>query len=135
EGAVPSGSADLLGIAGFLSRGVGIRIFVDLTAIAVCGGVFVVPLYAIIQQRSDEAARARTIAAMNIMNALYMTGAAAITALLLAVGFRTPDLWLALGILNAGVALWICRLLPPDTLGWLAEKLPGRLSRLFNRVP
>ena len=50
------------------------------------------PLYAIIQQRSDEAARARTIAAMNIMNALFMTAAAAVTALLLSVGFTTPDL-------------------------------------------
>ncbi len=32
-----------------------------------------------------------------------------------------PDLYLALGILNAGVALWICRLLPQDTLRMLAR--------------
>jgi acyl-[acyl-carrier-protein]-phospholipid O-acyltransferase/long-chain-fatty-acid--[acyl-carrier-protein] ligase len=121
KGAVPSRSADMLDIAGFLSRGIGIRIFVDLSAIAVCGGVFVVPLYAIIQRRSDEAARARTIAAMNIMNAVFMTGAAAATALLLAGGFHTPDLYLALGVLNVGVALWICRLLPQDTLRMLAR--------------
>jgi len=121
EGAVPNPSADLLGIAGYLSRGVGIRIFLDLSAIAVCGGVFVVPLYAIIQGRSDEAARARTIAAMNIVNALFMTGAAAVTALLLAGGVHTPDLYLALGILNLGVALWICRLLPQDALRMLAR--------------
>ena len=121
EGAVPANSAQLLGIAAFLSRGVGIRIFVDLLAIAVCGGVFVVPLYAIIQRRSDEAARARTIAAMNIMNALFMTGAALVTALLLAAGLHTPDLFLVLGAINIGVALWICRLLPQDTLRLLAR--------------
>src|SRR5205085_1033221 len=102
-------------------RPAGVHIFLDLTVIAVCGGVFVVPLYAIIQRYSEEAARARTIAAMNIMNALFMAGAAVITALLLALGFRTPDLWLVLGILNAGVALWICRLLPQDTLRMLAR--------------
>ncbi|HKS90278.1 MAG TPA: MFS transporter, partial [Stellaceae bacterium] len=122
EGAAPAaaGSA-LVGIAGFLMRPAGLRVFVDLTAIAVCGGVFVVPLYAIIQRRSDEAARARIIAAGNIMNALFMTGAAAVTALLLAAGLHTPDLYLAIAILNLGVALWICRLLPQDTLRMLAR--------------
>ena len=128
--AVPSSSAELLSVPAFLSQVVGIRIFADLTAIAVCGGVFVVPLYAIIQRRSDEAARARTIAAMNIMNALFMTGAAGVTALLLAAGFDTPDLYLALSILNIGVALWICRLLPQDTLRMLARIL----LRLIYRV-
>ncbi len=112
SGALPNG--ELLGIVAFLSRAVGIRIFADLLGIAICGGLFVVPLYAIIQRRSEEAARARIIAAGNIVNALFMTGAAAVTALLLAAGFRTPDLYLALGIMTAGVALWICKLLPPD---------------------
>src|SRR5437764_340564 len=128
--AVPSSSAELLSVPAFLSQVVGIRIFADLTAIAVCGGVFVVPLYAIIQRRSDEAARARTIAAMNIMNAMFMTGAAGVTALLLAAGFDTPDLYLALSILNIGVALWICRLLQQDTLRMLARIV----LRLFYRV-
>ena len=63
---------------------------------------------------SEEAARARIIAAGNIVNALFMTGAAVVTALLIAAGFRTPDLYLMLGIMNAGVALWICKLLPPE---------------------
>jgi acyl-[acyl-carrier-protein]-phospholipid O-acyltransferase/long-chain-fatty-acid--[acyl-carrier-protein] ligase len=121
QGAVPAGSAPLLGVVEFLGRVAGVRILVDLTAIAICGGLFVVPLYAIIQRRSDEASRARTIAAMNIMNALFMTGAAAVTALLLVAGFTIPDLYLALAILNAGVALWICRLLPQDTLRMLAR--------------
>ena len=55
------------------------------------------------------------------MNALFMTAAAAVTALLLSSGLGTPDLWLILAILNAGVALWICRLLPQDTLRLLAR--------------
>jgi acyl-[acyl-carrier-protein]-phospholipid O-acyltransferase/long-chain-fatty-acid--[acyl-carrier-protein] ligase len=121
EGAVPAGSAELLGIVGFLSRGIGIRIFFDLLAIAICGGIFVVPLYAIIQGRSDEAARARIIAAGNIFNALFMTAAAIVSAALLAAGLKTPDLYLVLGIMNAGVALWICKLLPQDTLRMLAR--------------
>ena len=121
EGAVPAGGGELLGIATFLSHLQGIRIFLDLLAIAVCGGVFAVPLYAIVQRRSDESARARIIAAGNIMNALFITGAAAVTAVVLALGLHTPDLYLILGILNLGVALWICRLLPQDTLRMLAR--------------
>src|SRR5437588_916042 len=121
EGASPAPAGDLLGIAAFLSHLVGIRIFADLLAVAICGGIFVVPLYAIIQRRSEEAARARIIAAMNVMNALFMTAAAAVTALVLAAGLHTPDLYLILGIMNAGVALWICRLLPQDTLRMLAR--------------
>src|SRR5579863_7300717 len=121
EGATPAASGELLGIAGFLSHFVGIRIFADLLAIAICGGIFVVPLYAIIQRRSDEAVRARIIAAGNIMNALFMTSAAVVTALLLAAGLHTPDLYLVIGVMNAGVALWICKLLPQDTLRMLAR--------------
>ena len=48
--AVPPAGGELLGVVAFLSRFAGLRIFVDLTVIAVCGGLFIVPLYAIIQQ-------------------------------------------------------------------------------------
>jgi acyl-[acyl-carrier-protein]-phospholipid O-acyltransferase/long-chain-fatty-acid--[acyl-carrier-protein] ligase len=102
----------LIGVAAFLSRGSGIRIFADLLAIAICGGLFVVPLYAIVQARSAEAARARIIAAGNIVNALGMTAAALATGILIAAGLRTAQLFLVVGILNAAVALWSCKLLP-----------------------
>ena len=105
EGAVPAASGELLGIAAFLSRLVGIRILADLLAIAICGGIFVVPLYAIIQQRSEEAVRARIIAAGNIVNALFMTGAAIVTALLLAAGLHTPEVFLLLAASTATAAL------------------------------
>jgi acyl-[acyl-carrier-protein]-phospholipid O-acyltransferase/long-chain-fatty-acid--[acyl-carrier-protein] ligase len=114
DGAAPHASATLLGVGAFLSRLVGVRVFIDLTGLAVCGGIFVVPLYAMIQRLSEEAARARIIAAGNIMNALFMTVAAAITAALLAAGVRTADLFLGIGVLNIAVALWSCRLLPDD---------------------
>jgi acyl-[acyl-carrier-protein]-phospholipid O-acyltransferase/long-chain-fatty-acid--[acyl-carrier-protein] ligase len=111
--AAPPAGAALMGVAAFLSQMTGVRIFADLTALAVCGGIFVVPLTAIIQRRSDEAARARIIAAGNIMNALFMTAAAAVTAALLAIGVQTADLFLGIGALNVAVAAWSCRLLPP----------------------
>ncbi|HEX3954236.1 MAG TPA: acyl-[ACP]--phospholipid O-acyltransferase [Stellaceae bacterium] len=130
EAAAPAASGSLLGVWAFLSHLAGIRIFLDLLLIAISGGVFVVPLYAIIQRRSDETARARIIAAGNIVNALFMTGAAVATALLLKLGLHTPDIYLVLGVASLGVALWICKLLPGDTLRMLARLL----LRLAYRV-
>ncbi len=108
---VPSTEA-LLGIASFLSQFTGWRILADLIAISVCGGVFIVPLYAILQWRSEAAQRARMIAANNIMNALFMVaGAAAATAMLVA-EMSVPSVFLAIAVANGVVAIYICGLLP-----------------------
>src|SRR5436305_382689 len=120
----------LLGVVDFLSQLGGLRIFGDLLGLAVSGGFFVVPLYAIIQNRSEEASRARIIAANNVVNALFMAGAAAVTAGLIAAGLDTPALFLILGIANALVTVWICKLLPQDVLRMLARTL----FRLAYRV-
>ena len=120
----------LVGIIGFLSQPAGMRIFGDLVGLAVGGGFFVVPLYAIIQKRSDEASRARTIAANNVMNALFMAGAAALTAGLVAAGLGTPALFLILGVGNALVMVWACKLLPRDVLRMLTRTI----FRLAYRV-
>ena len=121
----------LIGVVDFLSQLSGLRIFGDLLGLAVSGGFFVVPLYAIIQNRSEEASRARIIAANNVVNALFMAGAAAVTAGLIAAGLDTPALFLILGVANALVTVWICKLLPRDVLRMLARlvcspRLPGR---------
>jgi acyl-[acyl-carrier-protein]-phospholipid O-acyltransferase / long-chain-fatty-acid--[acyl-carrier-protein] ligase len=125
RGAAPPVAGGLVGVAGFLSHAAGIRIFGDLLGLAICGGLFVVPLYALIQRLSEEAARARVIAAGNIVNALAMAAAAALTALLLAAGLAISDLYLGLGVMNAGVALWSCRLLPRHVLRLLPPILRG----------
>src|SRR5271155_804925 len=120
----------LIGVISFLSQLGGLRIFGDLLGLAVSGGFFVVPLYAIIQNRSEEASRARIIAANNVVNALFMAGAAAVTAGLIAAGLDTPALFLILGVANALVTVWICKLLPRDVLRMLARTL----FRLAYRV-
>ncbi len=129
QAAVPSQMV-LIGIVDFLSQLGGLRIFGDLLGLAVSGGFFVVPLYAIIQNRSEEASRARIIAANNVVNALFMAGAAAVTAGLIAAGLDTPALFLVLGVANALVTVWICKLLPQDVLRMLARAL----FRLVYRV-
>lgn len=127
--AAPAGAA-LIGIVEFLSQFGGLRIFGDLLGVAVSGGFFVVPLYAIIQNRSDAASRARVIAANNIVNALFMAGAGVLTAGLIAAGLDTPALFLILAAGNALVTVWICKLLPQDVLRMLGRGL----FRLAYRV-
>jgi acyl-[acyl-carrier-protein]-phospholipid O-acyltransferase/long-chain-fatty-acid--[acyl-carrier-protein] ligase len=128
--AAPPAQAALIGVLQFLSEPGGLRIFSDLLGLAICGGFFVVPLYAIIQNRSEAASRARTIAANNVVNAAFMAGAAALTARLIAAGLDTPSLFLILAAANALVTLWICKLLPQDVLRMLARFL----FRLAYRV-
>ena len=62
----------------------------DLLLLAVCGGLFSVPLYAIIQEAAAPAQRSRMIAANNIMNALFMVAGAAAAAGLAACGLDAP---------------------------------------------
>src|SRR5262249_1728460 len=49
----------------------GVRIALDLLLIAASSGVFVVPLYALVQQRSDPSQRSRVIAGSNILRAAF----------------------------------------------------------------
>jgi acyl-[acyl-carrier-protein]-phospholipid O-acyltransferase/long-chain-fatty-acid--[acyl-carrier-protein] ligase len=91
----------------FLSMLSGWRISVDLFLIAVCGGLYTVPLYAILQQRSDESHRARVIASNNIINAMFMVFASIATILMLNLKFTVVDVFLTVAIVNAFVAIYL----------------------------
>src|SRR5579863_9018753 len=62
----------LLDVRGFLGILANWRIVGDLFMIALCGGLFTVPLYALIQARAEESYRSRVVAANNIVNALFI---------------------------------------------------------------
>jgi acyl-[acyl-carrier-protein]-phospholipid O-acyltransferase/long-chain-fatty-acid--[acyl-carrier-protein] ligase len=74
-------TANLANAAAFLSRPGTWRIVIDLIGIAMAGGLFTVPLYAILQHESEPSHRSRVIAANNIINALFMTAATGAAAL------------------------------------------------------
>lgn len=101
-GAAQPGAAR--GLAQFLDAAASWRLLADLLGFAVCGGVFIVPLYALLQTESDEAVRARVVAANNVVNALFMVVGAGLAALLLGLGVGIPALFLGLGGLNLAVA-------------------------------
>jgi MFS family permease len=97
----------------FLSSGHNWRIIIDLLLIGMFGGFYIVPLYALVQSRSEPKHRSRVIAGLNILNALFMVIAAIMAMLILGpAGLSIPELFLISAILNAVVAIYIFTLVP-----------------------
>jgi MFS family permease len=83
-----------------------LRVLLDLMGIGICGGLFIVPLYAFIQHHTPDQKRARIIAALNVINALFMVCSALVGILVLGVlGVSIPGLFLMLSVVNAVV--WV----------------------------
>jgi acyl-[acyl-carrier-protein]-phospholipid O-acyltransferase / long-chain-fatty-acid--[acyl-carrier-protein] ligase len=90
----------LLSLGEFLHKTQHIPILLDSLFIAICAGIFVIPLYALIQVRSDEAVRSRIIAGNNIINALFMVASALFILLFTTLKFTIPQLFLILAFSN-----------------------------------
>jgi MFS family permease len=97
-------AAQLLGLGDFLHAPGRWHVLLDLWGLSLSAGVYSVPLYALIQQRSPVTHRARIIAANNILNALFMVFSALLAGALLAAGLNVPQLFLSMGVANA---LWL----------------------------
>ena len=114
-GAASSGrpaTADLLGPVAFVQTAGGWRVLVDLLVLAAAGGLFTVPLYALLQHRSEPEVRSRVIAGNNVINAVAMTVAAVVAAAVLSRGMTMAELFALCGwgtVPVAIVAAWILR--------------------------
>jgi MFS family permease len=99
----PAGAPHLLGIAAFLGDAGHWRVLADLFLLSVSGGIYSVPLYALIQSRSQPTHRARMIAANNILNSLFMIVSSLMALGLTAFHFTIPEIYLSTGVFNAVV--------------------------------
>jgi hypothetical protein len=95
-----------------LTSGLGLRAAIDLFGMAVAGGLFIVPAFAAVQAWSEVAYRARTIAAVNVLNAAFMTAGTVLVAVLQKFGATVPQLFLLIGVACAVVALAIWKTKP-----------------------
>ena len=85
----------------FLGMDGGLRVFIDLMAIGLFGGIFIVPLYAMVQSRTQSNKRARVIAANNVFNALFMVSGAVIGIVCLSiVQMSIPQFFLTISVAN-----------------------------------
>ena len=94
----------------------GFFICVSLFAFAFMGGMYVVPLNALMQKKAPAKYVAAVIAGNNIINSLGMVGISLFAVLLVSLGFKITDLFLFVAIISAGVAFYICKLLPDALL-------------------
>jgi 1-acyl-sn-glycerol-3-phosphate acyltransferase len=123
-----------MGVSDFLAQPGGLRIAIALAGVGLSAGIFVVPLFALIQSRTPKAELSRVIAAMNIQNAVFIVVAAlGSLGLQRAFGWSTPQLFLALAIANALVMIWILSIVPEFAMRFLSWVLVRTLYRLRVR--
>ena len=109
-----------MGLATFMAQHAHWRVMMDLALLSLFAGLYSVPMYALIQLRSQPTHRARIIAANNILNALFMIVSAILAGALLKAEFSIPQIFLLVGLANAVVALYIFMLVPEYLLRFIA---------------
>jgi 1-acyl-sn-glycerol-3-phosphate acyltransferase len=120
-----------LSIGQFISMSAHWRVMADLALLSLFAGLYSVPMYALIQLRSQPTHRARIIAANNILNALFMIGSSVIAGALLGAKFTIPQIFLFTGLANAVVAFYIFMLVPEYFLrfiAWVASRFVYRFK-------
>ncbi|KGM50869.1 glycerol acyltransferase [Lysobacter concretionis Ko07 = DSM 16239] len=139
-----TGAATLTGldVAGFLQQPGGWRTVVDLLGIGLFTGFFVVPLFALIQSRTPKSEMSRVFAGLNIQNSGFIVLAAVLGLALQLPSFELggvrvpmpeldiPQVFLALAIANAAVAIWIFTIVPEFLMRFLSWVLVRTLYRL-----
>jgi len=133
-----SGEA-FMGVSAFLQTREGILITLNLFALSLFTGFYIVPLNTLVQVRAEATHRSRIIAGNNILNALFMVAAAVLLVVAYRVGLSTTEVFLTLALMNLAVAIYIYGLLPEFLLRFLAYCLANIFYRMrvrgHNNVP
>jgi acyl-[acyl-carrier-protein]-phospholipid O-acyltransferase/long-chain-fatty-acid--[acyl-carrier-protein] ligase len=117
------------GAVEMFSAGPGIHVAVDLAGMAIGGGLFIVPSFAAVQAWAGPERRARVVAAVNVLNALFMT-VAGLGVAALARGVTTSAILIGVGILNLVAAIVILRTMPANPV----RDLLSMIFRTFFRL-
>ncbi len=127
----PPDVESLMGLGEFLKTEGSFRVLADLIMIGVFGGLYIVPLFAFVQMRTQVEFRARVIAANNILNALFMVFSAVWAILLLNIaGLTIPQFFLVLALMNIAVAVYIYSVVPEFLMRFLIWILTHTMYRV-----
>ena len=113
-------ASSIMGVGSFIAQPAHWRVMIDLALLSLFAGLYSVPMYALIQLRSQPTHRARIIAANNILNALFMIVSAILAGALLGAKFTIPQVFLFTGLANVVVAFYIFMLVPEYLLRFVA---------------
>ncbi len=109
-------SGGLYGISEFFAQKNSYRLIFDFLMMSISGGIFIVPLYTLLQERSDVKSRSRVIAANNILNALFMVASSITVALFYNFDLNSSQIFLVFALMNMAVAFHVYRVVPEFTL-------------------
>jgi len=101
----PAAAPGSLTLANFFDNPVATRVFVDLAGIGACGALYIVPLNAALQAAASSDHRSRVIAALNVVNALFMVASAMFTMACFALGASIGQIFALVAALNVVVLL------------------------------
>ncbi|AQV02869.2 MULTISPECIES: MFS transporter [Desulfococcus] len=136
----PPEVSQLMDITRFISTPGSPRVLCDLVLIGISGGLYIVPLNAFVQLRTEPGYRARVIAANNILNAFFMVLSTGIGILFLGIlKLSIPHFFLIVALGNILVAAYIYSVVPEFTMRFLIWILTHTLYRVrhegLSRVP
>ncbi|CAM3642539.1 Lysophospholipid transporter LplT [Vibrio aerogenes CECT 7868] len=95
-------------------------LFIHLLLLGASGGVFIVPLYTLLQRRAKPEERAQVIAALNIYNALLMVCSAITGIVCLTIfHFSIPQLFMLLSIVNTVIFIYLTWKIPVYVIRFL----------------
>lgn len=106
-----------------------VRVLVDCFLLGASGGIYVVPLFVLIQTRAERRYLSRSIGCMNILNAFFMVVAALVAMLLLSAGVTVPGIFLFTALANLLLLTLLCLLQPAywhESRRWLAARFSRR---------
>jgi 1-acyl-sn-glycerol-3-phosphate acyltransferase len=125
-------STATIGLSEFLSLE-NFRFIADVVLIGFFGGLYIVPLMSLIQQRSEQDHMSRVIAGNNIINSLMMVLSAIVAMVALSSGFSIAQLFLLVAVFNAMVAIYIYSLVPEFFMRFLVWLLIHSIYRVKTR--
>ncbi len=126
----PHGGAAALHFTSFLTNSTHWRLLADIVLLGLFGGFYIVPLYALVQTRSEKSHQSRIIAANNILNAFFMVLSAGMSMLLFFLGLSIPQLFLATALMSAVVTIYIYTLVPEFLMRFMVWLLVHSVYRL-----
>ncbi len=91
-------STTLMTLSSFLGASYGLHMLLDFLFMSIAGGVFILPLYTLLQQQSERSSRSRVIAANNVFNAVFMVLSSLLVMLGHGLGLSYPNMFAALAV-------------------------------------
>ncbi len=119
-----------LGLMEFIKSAHGPRLLIDFLMMSIFGGFFILPLYTLIQDRSDPQTRSRVIAGNNIVNAMFMVVSSGMIIAFHALHLTFPQIFAIIAVMNLLVSIYIYSVVPEFTLRFFSWVLARALYRI-----